>query len=248
MLENITDRFASFAADMLLPDQCAICGCSLFSYRVSKHFRIPLCPDCFETAGNSLFSNKFPGIKRCTACGYPLTSENILCSRCREKHWNFSSSTSLFIYTESGRQLITAYKFSCRKNLAYYFAGQICRFHKENCPERTVVPVPFRPSAKRKRGWDCMENICLILSRHYDIPVGSCLKRKNGPAQKTMSFSDRMSNLQNNISIKTGERAPEKVLLIDDVFTTGATMDYCAEILINAGAEDVRCLSIALDL
>ena len=195
-------RALTSAADILLPELCAVCGQPLSGRRSEKYFTAPLCSECAAAADANIFYNRYPRLKRCRFCGYPLTSEDGICSRCREKEWNFSSSTSLFIYMDIAKQLISSYKFGNRKNLAEYFAFHLSGIHNKNYSGYTVVPVPFRPSAKRKRGWDQIGILCSILRSRYFIPVELCLVRKNGAAQKTMSYSERFLNLENRISLK----------------------------------------------
>ncbi len=247
---NLTDilDIAVKPADFLLPDHCAVCDCSLVLKRHSDYQKIPLCTDCMITAENDIFSRQNPSIRRCRLCGYPLTSESEFCLRCRNREWNFNSSTSLFLYSGIAKTMISAYKFGNRKKLAVFFARLIDVYFRENCDEHIIVPVPYRPSARRKRGWDQIDVICRILGKEYGLNVLKCLARMNGRAQKTMSYSERLSNLKNRISLIENKTVPRSVLLIDDVFTTGATMNSCAEILRKNGACDIRCLSLALDL
>ena len=199
-------------------------------------------------ADNSLFSRAYPEIKRCNLCGYPLTSEDSICSRCRDKEWAFNSSTSLYLYRGLGKKIITSFKFDNRRKIAGYIAHHIAEFHTSSFPDYTIVPIPFRPAARRKRGWDQIEIICKILKTQYAIPVSCCLRRINGKPQKTMSYKNRLSNLENRIHVKKNKLPPTKVLLLDDVFTTGATMDCCARILKQKGTGEIHCIAVAIDL
>ncbi len=236
------------AADLILPDLCAVCMQPLVTVRSKKYPRVPLCNKCAYSADSELFIKKYPNMSRCMRCGYPLTSEMDLCSRCREKEWNFTNSSSLFIYADIIKELIRAYKFDNLKLIADFFAFHIQNEYSDNYEDSVIVPVPCRPRAKKSRGWDQIEVICRILNNSYNLPVSYLLKRKNGPAQKTLSYQKRLTNLENQISIKKSANPPEKVLLFDDVFTTGATMDYCSKLLISEGIKDVRCITLAIDL
>jgi ComF family protein len=233
--------------DLLLPDTCALCGTSLCLQGACDN-SIPLCDNCFIQAENELCLNSSLIYSRCRLCGYPLSSEEGVCLSCREKTWNFTSASSLFLYTETGRNLICAYKFENRRGLGHYFAGLIKQYQRKNHPEAVIVPVPFRSASKRKRGWDQIEEITSVLKKDDEITICPCLKRDDGPAQKTMNYEKRLLNLNNKIHYINKYSPPEKVVLIDDVFTTGATMDYCARVLKNAGTKNIFCLSIALDL
>ncbi|MDC7225900.1 MAG: ComF family protein [Spirochaetales bacterium] len=241
-------KIAALAADLLLPDTCSICGRSLSLQRTGDGWNIPLCRECRDKADNSIFSRAYPAISRCTNCGFPLSSEESICSRCREREWSFDSATSLFLYLDTGKQLIRAYKFDNRKALSHYFAEKAAELQLYRRQGFTIVPVPFRPSAKRKRGWDQVEAICRILNKKYGYKTSYCLKRINGRAQKTMNYEDRLTNLENGISLRYGTAVPDKVLLLDDVFTTGATMNRCSCVLKEAGCSTVVCLAMAIDL
>ena len=235
-------------ADLMLPDLCALCGKSLSLKRPPNFRDESLCNYCLQKADEALVRKAYPFLKRCIICGYPLSSEEDKCCRCREKVFSFKASTSLFLYRGTGKDLITAYKFDNRKMIAGYLARKIRDVYFTNYPGYTVVPVPYRPSAKRQRGWDQVEVLTEYLTNNYNIPVSYCLKRKNGPPQKKMDYRKRSSNLKNQISLKKDAKPPKSVVLIDDVFTTGATIDCCAKILADNGTETVYCIAVALDL
>ncbi len=235
------------ASNLLLPDSCALCGTSLCIERAEAAGGIPLCISCRAAADAALIDRFWPS-GRCSVCGYPLTSETEKCVPCRAKEWNFNSCASLFLYEDTGKELICAYKFGNRRGLARYFAELILEYHRKCSPDSIIVPVPFRAASKRKRGWDQIEQITDEIIKISAAVIIPCLRRNNGPAQKTMDYQNRLNNLRGKIHLKQGINVPEKVLLLDDVFTTGATMDYCAQVLKKAGTEEINALSIALDL
>ena len=234
------------AADLLLPEHCALCGCSLAGRRSPGAPSVPLCSRCFDAAGKALLKNCSCGFGFCGTCGYPLTSENRFCLSCREDEHLFDSAEGLFLYRGTGMKLIRAYKFNKCRELAGFFAMLAEEAYCRRYAGSVIVPVPARPSAKRRRGWDQIEEICRRLDR--TIAVSRCLRRDNGAAQKSLNFAERKRNLKGSIHFKSPLEAPSSVLLLDDVITTGSTFDYCAETLKNAGAKTVRCLAIAIDL
>lgn len=243
-------KYSSFTLhhflDLLIPEPCVLCGASLTLKR--GEMSPPLCTECRIKADNAVLSKSASLIKKCIKCGYPLTSERELCGRCREKSWNFDKADNFFLYSEIGKILISEYKFMNRKELSHYFAGLIVSYHAAECPDTAIIPVPFRPASRAKRGWDPVDLICSHLSKNTDVNVLKCLSRENGRPQKTLDYYHRILNLKNRIHLKPDSKIPLKIMLIDDVFTTGATMDYCSSILRSAGAENIRCLSLAIDL
>ncbi|MBI9108915.1 MAG: ComF family protein [Spirochaetales bacterium] len=245
-VSSFTD-FVEKAADLILPNSCALCGASL-CLENSAGRDVPLCNACRIAADEALYINSYSSLRRCRSCGYPLTSENSDCLSCRDKDWNFQSSLSLFLYNGIGRDLICSYKFENRRGLASYFADLILRYHQINHSDAVIIPVPFRPASKRKRGWDHIEEITSLLKKNKTVEISPCLRRDNGPAQKTMNYNKRLLNLNDRIHFNSKLRPPLKALLLDDVFTTGATLDYCAGVLKEAGTVEIYCLAIALDL
>ncbi len=93
-----------------------------------------------------------------------------------------------------------------------------------------------------------MELITHYLKKHFDIPVVYCLTRKGKTSQKSLDYEGRMHNLRGRISVKKSLLPlPDNVILIDDVFTTGATLEQCSVVLHSAGVKEVEALTLALD-
>ncbi len=234
----IWDSLISSLLDILFPVRCVLCGeYILFS---SNPF-IPVCMDCD-------FIPTISEKKRCNKCSMPLISEIGICMRCRSEIFCFDNNFSLFLYSEKIKELIHQYKFNNNKNLSLWFAKSVFIQYKERYRGIPVIPVPFRRSGKRKRGWDHIEIIVNILKTKYNIPVYNILKRKYSKAQKTLDVNNRKLNIAGTISIKNNSAAlPSKVVLFDDIFTTGATANECSKVLKNAGVKEVYVLTIAID-
>ena len=111
-----------------------------------------------------------------------------------------------------------------------------------------VIPVPGLPSNKRKRGWDHIEEITKILKKKYKIKIHYCLGRKHSRPQKALNCEGRIINIKDSIFIKNKNLTENKaVLLLDDIITTGATLDECARILKETHIREVYALTIAMD-
>jgi predicted amidophosphoribosyltransferase len=110
-----------------------------------------------------------------------------------------------------------------------------------------IVPVPPRSGKMREKGWDQIEDLVKILSRIYNIPVIRCLTRTGGLQQKKLGRVERLRNIRGNISVIPGITIPERAIILDDLVTTGSTLDSCAEALKNAGCGKVYGLALFFD-
>ena len=114
-------------------------------------------------------------------------------------------------------------------------------------PPSVIVPVPARRSSIRKRGWDQMELICTHLHLKHGLPTALLLKRSGSASQKQLTYKQRMRNLSGHIQIRRNhEKLPEEVLLIDDVYTTGATLNECARVLKEQTSVRISAITIAI--
>ncbi len=224
-------------AEILFPGRCLLCGKWLLFAGGNGS---PVCGDC-RAALQPLSG------ERCAVCSMPLSSERGTCLRCRGDGYAFDSNHSVFAYAGAARQLISLYKFSGRRRLAGVFASYLAPVIRARFPDRPVVPAPPRP---HRRSVDAVEGIVRVLARDYGFLVCRWLERTGGVPQKSLDFVQRAQNLRGRIRVVAGTSAagvPPAVVLLDDVFTTGATADACARALREAGCAAVSVVTIAID-
>ncbi len=227
-------------SNILLSERCPICG-ELSLYSRTK----VLCETCTDLLLSNNISN---AANCCNQCGIPLISGTERCLQCRNKEINYIANRSLFRYQGEIKELIYQYKFKGQKNYSLLFAKLIFEYTLRNNLTDVIVPVPGRKIVKRDQGWEHVDLISQILSKKYKIPVIKLLKRRGKKAQKVLNIEKRALNLQNSIKIvKKIKSMPHSVILLDDVFTTGTTINECAAILKHAGVKDVSSLTIAID-
>ena len=223
--------------ELFFPGRCLLCGDELtFNSREGE----PLCLAC--RAG--LIPLDSP--RRCALCSLPLSSEKRLCTRCRRREYEFQCNLSLFEYLGDIRELLYQYKFRNRLRLARILAGFYAQALRAGFPGAVLIPAPANPQAVRRRGWDPVERLCRVLRREHGFPVRRALERRAGPAQKLLGYEERRLNLRGTIGLRRG--TPGELVLIDDVFTTGATASECARLLLLGGASRVRVLTLAIDV
>lgn len=112
-----------------------------------------------------------------------------------------------------------------------------------------VVPVPPRPGKIREKGWDQIEDLCFYLSKGWNVKILRLLKRNSKNQQKKLDRIQRLENIGSSYSLsaKTAKRCveiPEKAVLLDDVLTTGSTVENCAALLKSAGVKKVYVITL----
>jgi ComF family protein len=220
----------SLIREFFFPTACPICERPLVTAREA---RLGICADC-----EGLFALK--GGDRCAVCGRPLISEIGVCTQCRTTEHTIDRSVALYPYTRQWMKLLRAYKFRNHRAIAHFFALKMLEardtfFAPSLFGDLTFVPVPPRAGKIKKTGWDQVETIARILEKR--APLYRCLKRLPSLSQKKLNAEDRVKNLRGRIMC--AKKPPRRVLLIDDVYTTGATLEVCSSVLKDAGAEKV---------
>lgn len=224
-----------FLLDLLFPGRCLLCGEWLLLASTAGAL---VCDECIARL------RPLGGV-RCRVCSTPLVSEDGICTRCRQTAYAFDSNFSIFAYETEVRRLIACYKFDGRSRLADLFAGFLAPSLRESFAGMPVIPVPPRPHAG---GIDHVERIARAIERSRLAQVLRPLERTGGASQKSLDFEQRRGNLQGKIRKSPGARVPERAVVLDDVFTTGATADACARVLLDAGCRSVSVLTLALDM
>jgi ComF family protein len=236
-MNHILPRFLGLFRERLFPAGCASCGTLLMD---EEEAFFGLCADCRPRFALD------PG-PRCANCGRLLISETGVCIPCREGGFSFDRALSLYPYTGRYQELLRAWKFGRMLPLGNFFAARLVEAAASLInldPDTTGTPVPPRPGKLHATGWDQIRQLAHCLKR-AGKPVASCLKRLPSQAQKELDREGRKQNLQGRIvCVKT---PPRRVILFDDVITTGATLDACAEALKAGGTEEVTAVSLFYD-
>ena len=235
---NNFSKILFWARNFFFPAFCSLCETALLYAGEIKHGLCDNCRHSLEPAG---------GIK-CVKCGKPLISEMEICLPCRNCVHNYDRLFVIYPYTGKYRKLLTAYKFKKRLSLSHLFVKEIIKKINDNpeLADAVIVPVPPRPGKKKELGWDQVDYLagCLEKTKGF-LPVNRCLRRRKSKAQKNLNRKDRLENMKDRIYC--AGHIPQTVLVIDDVTTTGSTMEICVKTLKDAGAEHVYGLCLFYD-
>jgi competence protein ComFC len=187
------------------------------------------------------------GPERCGKCGMGLVSERVTCMRCREADFVFETNVAIFPYSRKAKELIRKLKFEGRVRLAGLFADLAAAALPPEWEAYPMVPVPSRPGRKTPDPADC---VAACLEKHHARTVRRLLVRTGGLQQKSLDLPRRRENLRGMIRLAPDRGLsglPARVILLDDIFTTGATIDACARVLRDAGCQRVYSLTLAIE-
>lgn len=228
-------KTAEFLLDMLYPKKCPLC------HEVLKDRKQLLCGKCAEKL------HPFSGAL-CMKCGKPVKLEEEYCPVCRVNGHYFTAGRSIFPYGEVWRQSLVRFKYyGCREYGDFY--AKAMSIYGKKCLERwkpqLIVPVPLHPAKKRMRGFNQSAYLAEKLSIITGIPWDDSLvlKIRNTKSQKKLDAAQRRNNLRKAYEV-TRELEGIPVLITDDVYTTGSTMDAMSMCLFEAGAQAVYFLTV----
>ena len=190
----------------------------------------------------------------CEACGVPFEADpgpGALCAPCAIEPPSFSRARAAFAYDGDSRGLILAFKHGDRTDSAPVFGAWLMRAGAELLADSDViVPVPLHWTRLFVRRYNQAALLAHALHARSGVPVapGFLVRRRRTPSQGTLGRAARRRNLAGAIAVPDKRRAHvagKRILLIDDVLTTGATADACARALSAAGARAVDVLTLA---
>ena len=228
--------------DLLFPPTCL--GCTR---RLDTH-RPPLfCGDCLENL-------VFIGSPRCPCCGIPFAvGTDHLCGDCLQQHYAFDRARSLLLYKAPVADIIVQLKFSGQLSglttLGHLAAEAACL--QELSEPELIVPVPLHTERLRGRGFNQATLIAQACFPQWidRLRVDILYRRRVTTPQSQLSGRERRSNLQRVFAVKEGgEVQGKRILLVDDVLTTGSTIDECAKVLRRAGAAQIEVFTVARSL
>ena len=193
----------------------------------------------------------------CEICGRPLPGltrqerETLLCPACRDKTYAFDRARSFATYEAPLVQAILLLKFEQIEPLGAWFAERLAELvHDEGNPlaADVVVPVPLHRDRQRERGYNQAALISRPLAKRLRLPHKAVLlmRTRARPDKRILSLEERWGSVPDAFGTRPGSKVDNlRVLLVDDVLTTGATLDACARALCEAGAKSVIGLTVA---
>ena len=225
-------------------------GCLLCGHDDSFSEKYGLCRRC---ASNLLFGQESGS--RCRKCSRLLISEDGICTRCRNESFLFDSNISFWEYTGVAKDVIGLYKFKGQRRIGHFLALAVYRHLKRHSLlSALLVPAPCSPGRLRKNGYNHMEYVCRVLKRVHGIPFAAVLRRRQGRQLKKLSRDDRKVELVDKLYMEEKDKTRfkalsqgRKVILLDDIFTTGSTASACAGLLKENGVNCIDILTFALD-
>jgi len=225
-------------------------GCRICDKLLVQASRVPFCEEC-------LGSFEAPPEKKCEVCGQtlawmtPREGEPLVCRACQQKTYAFDRARSYGIYDGPLVRAIILLKWERIEPLGGWFAerlGEVVLGAGEAMAADVVVPVPLHRDRERQRGYNQAGLISKPLARKLGLPHKAVLlmRTRPRPAKQVLSFEEHWESVRGAFATRPGSQVDNKrVLLVDDVMTTGATLDACAKALLESGAKSVIGLTVA---
>ncbi|MGD0261051.1 MAG: ComF family protein [Verrucomicrobiota bacterium] len=190
----------------------------------------------------------------CERCGRPYEGDittRFECANCGEMEWHFRSARSAVVARDPVLEVIHRYKYQRALWFEPFLAELLIRAAGPALAGKNgnmIVPVPLHPTKLREREFNQAERLANRLGAATQIPVNNRLLRRVVPTrtQTLLSRPERLANVRNAFAMRSGQRLNgERIVLLDDVFTTGATTSACAKVLMAAGAGEVCVWTLA---
>ncbi len=221
---------------LIYPSRCPVCD------RPVRPSTEKICLPCLK----SLKAARFP---YCEKCGKKVSDGVRICHDCSNLEHSFARCRSAFEYG-TVRNALYRFKYFGRREYAQVFAEMTARIlgdYIAGAKPDAIAFVPLSAGKENKRGYNQARDYACELSKVLGIPLltDSLRRVRNTIPLKLLSPSARRKNLKN--AFKSGQNVVKslRILLIDDIYTTGATMDECSRVLLDAGAETVYCIALA---
>ena len=234
---------------------------SVYNFILSVFFppRCPVCDGVLPRAEREarIHTGCYPKLERipspyCLRCGCPLHSEEAeYCSRCEKTRFHFIRNFPLWTYNEAARRSVALFKYHGRQDLARFYAEEYVKFRGEELKRfgaEALIPVPIHKSRLRKRGYNQAALFAAELSRLTGIPLRTdlLLRRKHTDAQKSLGREERFRNMRRAFAVTKKALGLHRVLLVDDIYTTGSTLEACSLALSEAGIPLIACLTLCV--
>jgi len=224
--------FRERLTDLLYPRRCPLC------HEVVMPKGEWICPAC---------RGKFAYIREpvCRRCGKEILSpEGEYCFDCTQQEKAFDGAAALLHYNEIAKASIQRFKYGGSREYADFYIAELLRRHGDlvrSWRPQLVLPVPIHKSRLRTRGFNQAEDLAIRIAESLEVPIRSdiLLRTRKTKDQKGLNARERRRNLEQALTVRVSLEGVHSVLLIDDVYTTGSTLQACARVLKLAGVRRV---------
>ena len=237
-IEKQLRKAAHLSAALLFPRRCAVCDA------ISLPAGNFVCDSC---------RGKIRYIEEpiCYRCGKRLADEDAeYCHDCRNTEHLYIKGYGLYEY-ESMKQSIYRFKYRKRQEYAVFYGQEVKNrlgSRIEAMKAQAFVPIPLHKSKRRSRGYNQSELLANELGKQFGIPVKNKLlvRVKKTVPQKELNPSERQNNLKKAFKIEENDVKLKTIILVDDIYTTGSTIDAASEVLLAGGIEKIYYISLAI--
>jgi ComF family protein len=224
---------------ILYPAHCPIC------HGIAPYHEA-ICPECRK---------KLPYIrgKRCRLCGKPVEDSEIYCDDCQKIRHFYQEGMGIFLYDDVMRETMSYLKYKHRKEYGRILGELVYEAAREKIRiwnPQAIIPVPMHKSKMETRGYNQAEEIARPIAERFGVPLCTDLlfRREKTAAMKDLSAVERRDNMRHAFAVSDKNAVPKRILLVDDIYTTGATIDACAEALRAAGAGQITFLTVCIGM
>lgn len=236
---QFVEKFVEF---LLFPSFCQLCG----RFLERRRERV-VCHQCWERI-------ILPPKGHCLRCGrfYEAESTALLCLDCLRKPPYFEIHRSAFPYEGVLREIILLFKFKNYSYLARPLAEQTLKQLGDETglwdELELLLPVPLHPRREKERGYNQAQLLAQIIGEHLGLKCEFRVLQRfvNSPPQSLLEGKKRWDNVKNAFKVRSTEKVKDKIVgLVDDIYTTGATLNECSRVLLEAGVREVRAITTA---
>lgn len=225
-------------SNVLFPNgfKCIVCG-----EEIAAGGKFNICENCF---------NSLPKINTntCNKCGEPINISSKYCEFCKNEMPAFTKCFAPFLFSDNIVKLIHELKYDNKVYLAKTLSNlMVASYLKENVNCNVVIPVPLNFNRENSRGFNQAELLCVGFKNiGMEVDTISVVRSKNTLTQTNLTKKQRRENVENAFTVvNKGNIKGKNILLVDDVYTTGATLNSLAGTLKSAGAKEVYGVTLA---
>ena len=232
--DRLKSGYMEFEKALMPEYSCLVCG------RECKNTSTLICENC-KTILIPITGHV------CEKCGNPVPKSCLICDECKNIEWFFDQARSAYIFDDCSKKIVYDLKYYGKKFAAPHIAQKLVEPLCSFLSPQLFVPVPLHKKREKQRGFNQSKLIADALSELTSIPTNAtCLQRKiETETQTGKSKEERHANIVGAFNVTNKEVIKGKnIVLIDDVFTTGATTNECARVLKKAGANKVYVLTV----